>query len=457
MKKFDTFPKICYTKIMKNRLHLDFALNTSEERTNFVTQYLAQPQFTAYPPTQNELETIANYILWGKNALGQNFVDEGLGELETRYKTWAPDAVESLDALLENPAFNENSLYETHTKKVRTPKFDRAEALRQCPNALRPQFEELFRQIDELELSLNYYELAHNKRTKPPRDELLAKFAPEDQLRLRDAAEQWGQYLYLKQKHYLVELRREQYTLRDSFVTTVQRNTPPTFNLPQTTNFGTEILVLPLGIDSPFFFRPLSQLNPQSYTPLELEQISDTYWSYREKEKKLPQLYFDFRKFEHVYQLFLQFFELEDDCAAADSFNNSQDLLKVLKYYVDFADLNEVYADILRQKMAHNSNIDIAIAINKKYGKTYSANYISTIFCKKIIPSINEAAENHQKIISNLFFEENFKQCTCCKTWLLRDSTNFIKKTRSPDGFNTRCKKCDKEIRNKKKNDKAGK
>ena len=438
----------------KNRLHLDFALNTSQERTEFVHKYLDQPQFASYPPTNDELETIANYILWGKNAQGQNFVQEGLGDLETRYKTWTADAVESLDALLENPNFNENSLYEVHTKKTRTPKFDRSEARAQCPPAMRPQLENLFQQIDELELCLNYYEIDHGKREKPPRQALLDLFDESQHIMLRNRTSSWTQFIYLKQKHYLVELRREQFTLRDSFSNVVQRNTLPVFSEPTSSNFGTEIVVLPLGLREPLMFRPLDKLNPFTYAAADLDKISRTYWKFREEEKHLPKRYFDFRVFEHVYQLFLQFFELEEDCAGSpDIFNNSQDLLDTLRYYVDFADLSDIYADILRQKMAHNSNIDIAINVNKKYGKTYSANYISTIFCKKIIPSINEAAAMHQKIVSNLFFEENFKQCTLCKTWLLRDSANFIKKTRSPDGFNTRCKKCDKLMRDKKKND----
>ena len=57
-------------------------------------------------------------------------------------------------------------------------------------------------------------------------------------------------------------------------------------------------------------------------------------------------------------------------------------------------------------------NEDIAIAINKKYGKTYTPNYISTIFRQRIIPKINEAAAYHEKVVSNLFFEEEFKACS---------------------------------------------
>jgi hypothetical protein len=102
-------------------------------------------------------------------------------------------------------------------------------------------------------------------------------------------------------------------------------------------------------------------------------------------------------------------------------------------------------------KLGKEKNIDIADKINKKWGKSYTANYISTIFRQRIIPKINEAAAYHVKLASNVFFEEEFKTCTCCKKTLLLDSDNFTKKARSKDGYTTRCKKCEKESRNKSK------
>jgi hypothetical protein len=66
-------------------------------------------------------------------------------------------------------------------------------------------------------------------------------------------------------------------------------------------------------------------------------------------------------------------------------------------------------------KIRKVKNIDIADIINKKWGKSYTANYISTIFRQRIIPKINEAATYHIKLVSNVFFEEEFKVCTGCK------------------------------------------
>lgn len=70
--------------------------------------------------------------------------------------------------------------------------FSRKEALAKCPDFLVPTFTDLFRRIDELDLTINYYDLAHNKRKNPPRDTLLIKFTPEQQEALRQTAESWN-------------------------------------------------------------------------------------------------------------------------------------------------------------------------------------------------------------------------------------------------------------------------
>ena len=44
------------------------------------------------------------------------------------------------------------------------------------------------------------------------------------------------------------------------------------------------------------------------------------------------------------------------------------------------AEITEVQREILDLKMKHVCNQDIAFTINKKWGKSYTVNYISTIF-----------------------------------------------------------------------------
>ena len=96
---------------------------------------------------------------------------------------------------------------EVRTKIPRTV-FSRDEARAQIDASLLPELEALFRQIDETDLIINFYDLAHNKRKNPPREELIARFTEEDQLLLKAKAEKLSQYHYLKLRHLLVELRQ---------------------------------------------------------------------------------------------------------------------------------------------------------------------------------------------------------------------------------------------------------
>ena len=237
---------------MTNRLHLDFSLVTTEERNTFIHQYLAKEPFITRPPTEEELETIGNYLLWGKNKDGLNAKQSDGIDIETKHGTWDKDAsIESLEGLMESPTFNEAALSSADTQvpyKLPRETFSRKEALARCPDFLVPTFRELFHQIDKLDLMINFYELRHGKRKNPPRDALLAKFSDEEQETMRETITHWNQYRYLKMRHQLVDLRREQYTLRDSYSQVVLPQGAITpIVVDEKPQIDCDIAVLPLG------------------------------------------------------------------------------------------------------------------------------------------------------------------------------------------------------------------
>ncbi len=431
-----------------SRLKLDWSLNLVNDRRNFVDKYLSTIPFK---PNTEELEMLANYILWGKDENGKSSVDNKEIEIETKNKTWSKKEIESLDALMESPAFNEASLQKIDRVqyKIQKETFSREDALRDCPDSLRPAFLDLFHQIDVLDICINLYELAHGKRKKPPRAELLKRFSDEEVETFKEKITHWNQFFYLKKRHLLVELRREQFTMRDSFVHTItQQATKEFIEVEEPAEFNAEIPVLPLGIIdnsiiSNLLFRDKDKLNPSSYSEDELKKISNFLW----EDKRDTAAAFDFCNPNHVYNLFLQLNELKED----EIGNNTKALISTLDYYIGLADLNEIQKEILDAKIKKIKNQDIAHQINKKYSKAYTDNYISTIFKQKIIPKICDTVALHFRIIQNLFFEEEFKKCTCCGVWLLRDPEIFVKKSRSKDGLANRCKKCDKLDRQRKK------
>ena len=440
----------------QNRLHLDFSISGTSERKDFVDQYVQRPEFISKPLNEDELETIANYILWGKDGDGLNCTQRGEIQIETRNKTWQRDDTESLDAMMESPTFNEASLRrptEARTKIAREV-FDRQKALEECPAHMRAVFQDLFDRIDKLEMSIHFYEFAHGKRKEGPRAALLKRFDQSEIAAAEQIASKWNQFKYLKQRHLIVELRREQFTLRDSYIERHLRHTPPEPDLdPVHLDFDAEIPVFPLGlVGAPFsdlVFKTDDKLNPFTYTEKELDILTHHYWN--KKSQSRPQLFFDFGELEHVYELFGQLNELEEELDDLPIESNLKKLLDTLKYYISLTDLSEAQQEILDLKINKQKNQDIADIINKKYGKSYTANYISTIFRQKIIPRINETAQFHALIIENMCFEENFKKCNGCGKILLVDAENFVRKSRSKDGFSTKCKKCDRADRQRKK------
>ena len=434
---------------MQNRLKLDFSLESAQDRVNFINSYIVQ-----FPTlTQSEASTIADYLLWGKTeegiALG---ADAGL---ETRWSK--PNEAESLDAVLENPALSNAQLYALNDAVVlRKPRnvFSREEARREAPDYLKQTYEDLWKTIDEVELEINFYELRVGKREKPPREELLKRFTDDEVERIRAAAEKLNQYGYLKLRHRIRELRTEQFTIRDSYRST--------FNITQSTYspknnsfvFDCDVEVLPLGIKEGIVGEMIFDVNfdPAAFNEEQLRLISNLVWKKKDvdKEKKI----FDFRNLEAVYQLYL-FKEDFDDRLEEVEYNhiienNLSQLLETLNFYEQIADLTDIQREILRMKEKKQKNAAIAGYINKKYGKSYTANYISTIFRQKIIVKINEAAELHRDTVENCFFPENFRKCPDCGRILLLDARNWVRKVRSKDGFQNKCKRCEREQRKRK-------
>ena len=172
------------------------------------------------------------------------------------------------------------------------------------------------------------------------------------------------------------------------------------------------------------------------FTDAQLRLISAFVWEQARQRTNLH-TFFDFANPDHLYQLVN---EQED-------FDKNDDFWRTFQFYVDNANLSDVQHTILEMKIAKKKNVDVAAAVNSRYEKTYTDNYISTIYKQKILIKVATAAKTHLKILENIFFPENFKKCNTCQKWYLIDSENFVRKARSTDGFCNRCKNCDKEYR----------
>lgn len=445
----------------QNRLNLDFSLNYTQERNAYVQSYLTQPQFQSRPPTQSELETMANYILWGKQEQSNtNLVQDKEIQIQTRSGLWDKSSaqIESLDSLMDSPSFSESSIIAPSSPKWKYPKqtISRSQIRKTADPETLEVFENLWSRIDELDLELNYYDLLHGKRVKPPREELLSKFNEHEQQLAKESAQNLTQYKYLKKRHLLVELRREQFTLRDTFqAIQLPHNTRESPTPSDSVELDVEFLCAPCGLKYggssiwEKLFPPDRYPIPSDFTQEELAQIIKFYWS-RALDIKTSRLkVFDFRNPSHVGYVYDLYDQLDDEIDP-QIFSNTPEFLDTLNFYVARANLSDPQKLILQLKTQKISNTQIAAEVNSKYNKTYTINYISTIFRQKIIPSICDAARVHAEIIENLPYPENFKKCRLCGRILLISPDNFVRKMRSPDGFSTQCKMCDKAARQKK-------
>ena len=388
----------------RNRLNLNFQLESAVDRNEYVNEYLQKIDFT---PTADELETISNYILWGKGENGLNAQQEGSVEL----KRWTAAPVESLEALMELPGFSETSFKTLKAPGTRIPRqvFSREKALASAPEYLRPYYEDLFRQIDTIELTLNFYELWVGRRKLPPRAKLLEKFSEEEQKKINERALRLSQFKYLKLKHQLVELRSEQYTYQDTHQDKILSHAGSIEPVLEEEKIwiGEDVQVWPLGLKGGVgvYEKIFGDPKPEDFSEAELKEVSKILDVQKAEGSRRV---LDFTDENHVLNLYIQRADLMDAMEEDPDriYGAAAAIIDTLIFYESRANLTPLQKDLLEMKLHHKQNSDIAHYINKTYGKSYNDNYISTIFHQKIIPQIAQAAREHREIMENIFYPE---------------------------------------------------
>lgn len=467
----------------KSTLSLDWTLETAVERTDFLETYLAN---RTAPLSESDLEMCGNYLLWGRGSNGLNAEQEGYVQLERRNSTWASSAnarqVSSIEELIENPTFDEaqfHSLVDT-TYKTPKPNFSREECLRKAPPEFIPMLRDLFRRIDRVELSIGFYDRAHGKRKTDLPERLTRKFSPEELFDLEERALSWTNGQYLKKKHLLVELRREQYTIKDSFSNTLMarptnkfvEEVSPTFCGPESEEDG--FLVLPIGLSdsarqtqgkskSVNWFLEFEELAAKKDDPvyqIQARKLEDrlieqgicqpqkTTKKAQESQKSIAPFGFltiDFRNPAHICRLL----DSQKLLITDPSLSRVRD---TLNFYVRQANLTPVQQKVLELKLAGKQNMDIKEIVNKEFGRSYQTNYISTIYRQYVAPAIADAATRHLEIVRAIAEgPERFKRCSVCGRLLVESETYFIHKSRAKSGFSARCKQCDHDYRQRRK------
>lgn len=413
---------------MKKPYSLDFSIEKDTERVAAVAQILDSLEKN---PSDTELEQMASYILYGKDDDGYNAVQRGeVTNGNTRYSTYRrkDDKLLSLDELIENPMTDERelqttlkrSVYNNKKPTINRPKFDKKTGAMTDPgDSIVPGMIELWERIDRIEHQLAVLE---------------GKLPPDESVTV------WlDSYRIYQLKHILVDLRRHQYYLKDSY--------NPTLHFPGADHPKQQFV----DWDSDcFYWLPYDQWSTRVTTSL--LPISKNLEDY-ETEERPDGLYvkwivarhtFDWENVAHVRALinnydalYDQLYEKLDTCGRTLIFD--------FERYREMCHFTEVRSFLLDLKIARMPYPQIAQALQEKFGLTYNENHISTIVSKEIPQAFADVAAKHRLILDTP--KEQLKTCYRCGNSYPRHKLFFTKNRTRKDGFSSSCKDCERLAR----------
>lgn len=477
-----------------SRLRLDFNIEDDEGRVKFVNNYLKSPNtkndkeldkykelYSDRPfpfphrPTKAEMNMIGNYMLWGRirddnGELGDNITKSGYIDIEDKGK-WNKKKTESLDNLLEiasttgapvesrYDATSDLSGHSEATPRIKIPKanLDRDKVRMELSHGrwtnkdLLAAFEDLWKEIDYLDYAIETYKIEHGMREKEIREDLVGRLSDEIKLKAESFAAEMSGHRYGKVRRLLIDLRQEQYALRDLYAPTRYFQSSDKVYAGDKDGY---VAYLPFGL---YWQDEVSKLVYNESVPTiafsddNKKKISDQLAYYEDANYVTGAAgVFSFLDTEHIALLVYSVNDLRDETEAADLEKGEvlESLIRTYEFYTAAAQLKPVPRRILELKELGESNGGIAELVNREFNKTYAPNYISTIFTKQVCGVIAEAAELHLETIHGIVGGlQNFKKCRECGKRLLLSDKNFNQQRNQLDGYMTKCKSCKKKAK----------
>lgn len=360
-----------------------------------------------------QLEQLADYILYGKDVNEEkSAVDKKELIMTPKYSTYKKKEPESLDAILENPAHDERTFKNVGRDVYTNPKptIDR-EKDKDIPGMV-----QLWDAIDELDL-------------------LLKKVSGKEEWAEGEEPKEFSSYSLFKLKHWLIDLRKQQYVIKEEWLQPIRFK-----SVQRTSN------------------RAIDWYSDAAYarTPIPYDgQDSPTHWVVTQEDADwewhvVREHTIDLGNGKHVQELINNYGKLKQD-SYEDLQGDMKYILWTLEDLIDSCDFTDVRKDIIVKKIDGQTNVQLHDYLHITYGLDYSANYISTIFTHEICEKI---AQRHAQSLEEWQKKDQpaaWKVCTKCGKRKLANSDNFTKKKSNKDGFNSRCKVCERDARAAKK------
>ena len=408
---------------MKKKFSLDYNIYSDKDRVTEINKILDKLDRN---PCNSDLELMANYILYGKDENDKNAIQrKETIETSKRYGTWKKkaDKVESLDAIMDNPLMDqlgfkdmqERIIYKKIKPSIKRPKYDKEGNLIDEGDSKIPGMEQLWESIDRLQRIVDIAD---------------GKISIDGNQVLSDS------YRVYKLRHQLIELRRDQYYLKDLFAPTLKfLNVKPT-----------EPQLIDWSSDS-FYYITKEEWERKINSPYENYSKNPNDYEWREDgmcKWHIRHHTFDWENVQHIKALIDNYSSVWQ-MVWDKPYSDARVLIMDFDRYQEMAQLSPLRQHILNRKIDKWTYFDIMKELERDWGIQYNENHICSIITNEIPKKIAQVARRHRLLLETPIGER--KKCNICKQFLPRDPLFFGKNAGRKDGLSSNCKECEKQRR----------
>ena len=414
---------------MKKKYSLDFSIVRDTDRLRAVEEILDKLE---RDPSPTELEQMASYILYGKDENGNNSIQrKETIDKDKRYKSYKTkdDKVQSLDEMMEIPGFDEQQLRSAYKRDSYTvpkpcickPKYDKKTGEMIDPgDSDIPGMREQWEIIERWQRMLD---VAQGKIAPNENDTIVS-----------------DPYRIYQLKHNLIDIRKHQYYLKDSYKPTLHFSNmdhpkPQFYDWTGDAFYWVSREEWQRKIDHAYTSRISKNL--QDYETRGEGDNLEIKWVVCEHT-------FDWENFKHVRALLNQYYMLYD--ALHDKLNTyGRTLLWDFDRYVSLCGFSELRLFLIELRKSGMAYEDILDEMRAKYAIEYSSNYLVSIISSEIPKRIAQVARMLRLEQDTPL--DQCKKCIHCGRIFPMDSLFFSRNNAHKDGLSNTCKQCDKESR----------
>ena len=418
---------------MKKAYSLDYSIERDIDRVAAIRDIL-----DALPtdPNATDLEQMASYILYGKDENGQNSIqrNETTDRDLKRYKSYKTkdDKVQSLDEIMEVPGFDEQQIKSAYKRDAYTapkpcilrPKYDRKTGEMIDPgDSDVPGMKEQWEIIERWQRMLD---IAQGKIAPQEGDTIVS-----------------DPYRIYQLKHNLIDIRKHQYYLKDSYKPTIhfQNLDHPKTQFYDWTGDSFYWISRDLWqhkVDTAYTSRVSKDL--KNYETRGEGDTLEIKWMICEHT-------FDWENPLHVRALLNHYHTLYE--ALRDKLDTyGRTLLWDFERYVELCDFSELRKFLIELRKYGLAYEDILEEMRFRYGMEYSPNYLVSVVSTEVPRKIARVAKMLR--IEGETPDKEKKKCIHCGKLMPRHPLFFSRNNSHKDGLSNTCKKCDRITRIKK-------